>query len=175
MRKKWIGRLIPIVLLALLSMLVPAQVFASTIAEVTVNATPEYIGIAVNVTDYDFSVVAPGTWTNTTTGHFGITNTSTVATNNTIRVLASTWVGGNAWTHSDTATPGSDTVALKSNKGGSWGTGDVIVRCTNPLVLASDQAATINWAFGLALGAPTVFSDGVQKGNCVRITATKAQ
>ena len=171
---KWIGRLIPIVLLALLSMLVPAQVFASTNAEVTVNATPEYIGITVNVTDYDFAGVGAGTWTNTTTGHFGITNTSTVTTNNTIKVLASTWIGGTPWTHSDTATPGSDTVALKSNKGGSWGTGDVIVAYTNPLVLASSQAAMTDWAFGLALGAPTEFSDGVQKGNRVRITATKA-
>ena len=155
-------------------MLVPAQVFASTNADVTVNATPEYISIAVNVTTYNFTAVGAGTWTNTTTGHFGITNTSTVTTNNTIRVLASTWVGGTAWTHSDTATPGSDTVALKSNKAGTWGTGDVIVQYTDPQILASNQAATIDWAFGLALGAPTEFSDGVQKGNCVRITATKA-
>ena len=174
MMKKWIGRLVPIVLLALLSMLVPAQVFASTNADVTVNATPEYIGIAVNVTTYDFAGVGAGTWTNTTTGHFGITNTSTVTTDNTIKVLASTWVGGTAWTHAEDGVPGSNTVALKSNKGGTWGTGDVIVAYTTPLVLASSQAATTDWAFGLALGAPTEFSDGVQKGNCVRITATKA-
>ena len=173
MMKKWIGRLVPIVLLALLSMLVPAQVFASTNADVTVNATPEYISIAVNITDYDFAGVAPSTWTNTTTSHFGITNTSTVTTDNTIKVLASTWVGGNPWTHSDDGVPGSNIVALKSNKGGTWGTGDVIVAYTTPLVLASSQAAMTDWAFGLALGAPTEFSDGAQKGNCVRITATK--
>ena len=172
MMKKWIGRLVPIVLLALLSMLVPAQVFASTNADVTVNATPEYISIAVNVTTYNFTAVGAGTWTNTTTGHFGITNTSTVTTNNTIRVLASTWVGGTAWNHAEDGVPGSNKVALKSNKGGTWGTGDVIVAYTTPLVLASNQAATTDWAFGLALGAPTEFSDGVQKGNCVRITAT---
>jgi len=171
--KKWLERLIPIVVLALLFSLVPAPAFAINTADVTVNATPEYLSISVSPTTYAFGFVAESATPSTTTSYFTITNGSSVATNNTVSVTSATWTGGTPWTHSDTATPNADTVGLKANKGGTWGTGDVIVKFTSSLSLAASQAATTDWSFGLKLLAPTSFSDGALKTNTVRITATK--
>ena len=170
--KKWIGRLVLIVLLALLSMLVPAQVFAQTTVDVTVNATPAYVGITVSPTGYGFGTVGVSTTPSTTTSYFTIANTSSVVTNQTISVTTATWAGGVTWTHSDTATPGVDTVGLKANKGGTWGAGDVIVKYNTPNKLAENQAATTDYSFGLKMWAPTEFGDGVLKTVTVRVIAT---
>lgn len=150
---------------------VPA--FASTTADVTVTATPSFIAIGVTPTTYDFGVVA--TSSNTTTAnttYFLISNNSSVTTNMTISVTGATWTGGTAWTHSDTATPGADTVGLWANAGGTFGTGDVIVKNAAPNKIKTNQAATTNFSYGLDLLAPTSFSDGVQKTNVVRVTAS---
>src|SRR3990172_2403909 len=80
-----------------------------------------------------------------------------------------TWSGGVTWAHSETATPGADTAGLKANKGGTWGTGDVIVKNGTPNDIATDQAATTNYQFGLKLWAPTSFGDGVEKSITVRV------
>ena len=143
-------------------------------ADVTVTATPSFIGISVNVTSWGAGTVTTSSYTNTTTGYFGIDNTSSVITNNSISVTGATWTGGTAWTHSDTATIGADTVALRSNKGGTWGTSDVIVKNASPNNIAASQAANTDWPFGLSLQAPTSFSDGTLKTNTVRITASAA-
>ena len=166
-------KLIASLLLALVLMLsfsVPA--LAATNADVTVTATPTYVGISVSPTTYGFGIVAASGAPSTTTTYFTIANSSSVATNNTIAVTTSTWSGGVTWTHSDTATAGADTAGMKANKGGTWGTGDVIVQYTTPQTLAASQAATTNWSFGLQLLAPTSFSDGVEKSVTVRVTAT---
>ena len=170
--KKWIGSICLATILALLVFLVPVPVLAATTADVSVNATPAYVGIAVSPASYGFGVVAAGATPSTTTAYFTIDNTSSVVTNQTISVTTSTWSGGATWTHSDTATVGIDTAGLKSNKGGTWGTGDVIVKYSSPLKIVSDQAATTDYSFGLELIAPTEFTDGVLKEITVRITAT---
>jgi len=157
-------------LILILGMSVPA--FAATTADVTVTATPSYVAITVSPTTYDFGVVAESATPSTTTIYFTVTNTSSVVTNNTVAVTTATWSGGVTWTHSDTATPGANTAGMKANKGGTWGTGDVIVQFTTPQILAASQAATTNWTFGLKLWAPTSFTDGVQKSIITRITAT---
>ena len=159
-------------LVLVLSFSVPA--LANPNADVTVTATPTYVSITVSPTTYDFGVVTDSATPSTTTTYFTITNSSSVATNNTIAVTTATWSGGVAWTHSDTATAGADTAGMKANKGGTWGTGDVIVKYASPEILAASQTANTDWSFGLKLLAPTSFSDGVQKSIIVRITATKA-
>jgi hypothetical protein len=167
--------LLPIVaVLTLLSCFlgIPTTIFASTTADVTVNATPNFVGISVDIGTYPFGAVSVSTNTSTTTSYFTIANTSSVTTNQAISVTGATWTGGSAWTHSNTGVPGADTVALFANKGGTWGTGDIIVTTTGANNIATSQAANTNYSFGLRLSAPTSFTDGVIKSNTVRITAT---
>ena len=128
--------------------------------------------ISVSPNSYDFGAVAESSTPASSTTYFTITNASTMITDSTVSVTTNTWSGGVTWTHSDTATAGEDTAGLLSNKGGTWGTNDVIVKYTTPNTLAASQAASTNWSFGLKLIAPTLFGDGVQKSIIVRITTT---
>ena len=128
--------------------------------------------ITVSPVSYSFGVVAESSTPSTTTTYFTIANTSTMQTDQTIGVTTATWGGGVTWAHSDTATPGTNTAGLKANKGGIWGTGDVIVKYSAPWnYIAENQLANTNYSFGLKLIAPTAFTDGVQKQIIVRITA----
>ena len=128
--------------------------------------------ITVNPTIYDFGIVAESTTPYTATNYFTITNSSAIQTDQTIGVTTSTWSGGITWTHSDTATPGTDTAGLKANRGGSWGTGDVIIKYSSPNYIYENCPATTNYDFGLKLWTPTVLNDGVEKSITVRITAS---
>jgi len=166
------GKLCIFLILAMLLVgLVP--IIAATTADVTVTATFAFVGISANASSYNFGVVAASSTTNTPLTLVAITNSSTVATNITISVTASTWTGGVAWTHSDTATPGADTVGLKAGKtGGS--VSDVIVKYASPNAIYSNCPASTNFTYGMQLLAPTSGSDGVQKSNTVRLTAAAA-
>lgn len=128
--------------------------------------------ITVDPITYNFGVVAESSTPSTITTYFTITNASTIQTDQTISVTTNTWSGGVTWTHSDTATPGVNTAGLLANKGGTWGTGDVIIKYNATWnYIAENQAANTNYSFGLKLIAPTSFTDGVQKQIIVRITA----
>ena len=63
------------------------------------------------------------------------------------------------------------TAGLKANRGGSWGTGDIIVKFASPNYIYENCPITTDYSFGLKLWAPTVFTDGAQKTITVRITA----
>ncbi len=173
---KFLKRQLPVIALVLAFVLgfntIP--VLAGTTADVTVNATGQYLSIAVNNATYDFGAVAASATPSTGTSYFLITNTSTVTTEHTIKVTAATWTsGGTGWTHNDAATPGANTVALLANKGGTWGTGDVNVKYNTAYEkIATSQAATTNYSFGLKLLAPTTFTDGYANQNTVRITVS---
>ena len=174
-RRNW--KALIAVLAALAIALVPCSgVLAATTADIVVTATPQYIAVemAVGNDTYDFGLVAESATPSTAEDYFNVVNSSTVVTDNTISVTTSTWSGGVTWTHSDTATPGEDTAGLLANQDGTWGVGDVIVKNSDPNILADDQAATTNWAFGLKLYAPTAFTDGVEKEITVRVTAAAA-
>ncbi len=171
-REMKIVRVLIAVTIALVSVLgMTTGALALTTADVTVNATPAFVAITCNVSAYNFGTIAANSTTNTSTAYFGITNTSTVQTDQTISVTGATWLGGVAWTHSDTATPAADTVGLKSNKAGTWGVSDVIVKNAAPNFIAENQTASTNYTFGLGLWAPTSFSDGAEKTNTVRVSA----
>jgi hypothetical protein len=166
--KKYILSIL-IALVLIMTLAVPA--LAATDADVTVTATPSFIAIADNQSSYDFGVVASSSTPYTPTDWCAITNTSSVQTDITIAVTTSTWSGGVTWTHSDTSTPGEDTAGLKANRGGSWGTGDVIIKYDTPNYIYEDCPATTNFAYGLKLWAPTSFTDAVQKEITVRVSA----
>lgn len=160
-------RLIIGILVALMLALAPATgVMAATTADQTVTFTFAYIAIADNVTSYDFGVVAASSTTETPAGYVGIDNTSSVQTDQTISVTGATWTGGAAFAHSESATPGADTVGLKANR-----SGDVIVKNASPNNIYENCPATTDYTYKLILLAPTTGSDGVQKTNTVRVSA----
>lgn len=161
-----------LILAIALIMLPLIPILADTTADVSVTATPEYIAITDNVTDVDFGVVSASSTPYTDTSQIGITNTSTVQTDQTISVTTSTWAGGVTWTHSDTATAGADTAGLESNRGGSWDSGDVIVKNASPNYIYENCPATTDYDYGLQLIAPTSFGDGVEKSITVRVSAS---
>lgn len=169
MNMKRLGVLILVIMTLLVA---PLSAAALTTADVTVTATPSFIAITVDPTSYDFGPVVVSDTPSTITSYFTITNTSSVQTDQDIRVTGATWAGGVTWAHDDTAAPGADTVGLKANKGGAWGVGDVIVKANAAFnYIAENQAATTNYSFGLKMWTPTSFGDGVQKSNTVRVTA----
>ena len=127
------AKLVPVVLavflLSLVVFAVPA--FAATTATVTINATPAYVGISVNNSSYDFSTVVADTDENTPQGYFGITNASTVSTDNT--VVSDGWnSSGSAWTW---GAPGENTAQMKASDGD--GAYDVTIDDVTPVNLSS--------------------------------------
>ena len=160
------------IVLALSLILIPAvPAFAATTADVTVTFTPQSIAIADNQASYDFGTQDASATPYTATDWCTITNTSNIQTDITIAVTGNTWTGGNAYTHSDTCTPGADTVGLSSNRGGTWGVGDVIVKYASPNYIYENCPATTDFDYGLKLYVPTSFSDYVEKTNTVRVSA----
>jgi len=143
---------------------------AATDADITVTATPAYVAIADNATDYDFGIVATSTNYTTSTDLVAITNTSTVQTDITVSVTTNTWSGGVTWAHSETATAGVDTVGLVSNNS-TFGVSDVIVKFAAPNNIYENCPAGISFSYGLKLVAPSSFGDGVQKSVIVRVSA----
>lgn len=148
---------------------VPA--LAATSADISVTATPTFIAISCDQSSYDFGTVIASTDESTATNWATIDNTSSVQTDQTISVTSATWSGGVTWTHSDTATAGADTAGLKANKGGTWDTGDIIIKNASPNYIAEDQAANTDYKFGIKLVAPTSFTDGTEKSITIRISA----
>ncbi len=172
-----LSALVPILLplTALVASLITAMpAVAATTANITITATPSFISISSNDTDWNFGVVATSSTTNTTTTQFDIDNTSTVIIDVTISVNQTTWTGGAvAWNHAEDAVPGADLAGLNAQKGGTWGAAAIAVPNAGAL-LANDQAATTDFAFGLSLKAPTSFSNGDQKTIKVVCTAAAA-
>lgn len=163
-------------LMAVVALLVflTVPVSAATTADVTVQATPAFVGITDNATTYDFGVVATSSTTNSTTDFIGITTASTVQTDVTISVTTANWTGGVDWIHSNTATAEADTVGLNSQRGGVWGASVVVVESDvggTPNFIYENCPATTNFDYGISLKAPTSFSDGVQKVVTLRISA----
>ena len=170
MKKLLISIATALILLVVLA--VPAM--AATEQDVTITATPAFVSISNTPTSYGFGTVQTSSTPSTITTYFSVDNTSSVSINCTVSVTTSTWSGGVTWAHSDTATPGADTAGLKVNVGGTWGTGDIIVKYSSPNNIVTGQAANTDWQWGIKLWAPTSFGDGVQKQIIVRLTASAA-
>ena len=62
-------------------------------------------------------------------------------------------------------------LAILANRGGTWGTGDVIVKNAAPNFIYENCPATTSYSFGLGLWAPTVIYDGSEKSIVVRVSA----
>ena len=145
-------------------------VFALTTADVTVNATPNYVSISVSPTVYAFGAVNTATAYNTTTNYFTVTNGSNIVTNTTIKVTGDWTSAGVGWTASDTGAGGVNTAGLfaYSPDTTKW---DCIVKKSAAFNnLVASKAATTNYDFGLGLNTPTSFTDGQINTNVVRLT-----
>lgn len=151
------------------------EAYAVTTANITITVTPGIIGISINATTYNYGYLSVGTTANTSAAWFGITNSSTVITNHSIGVVNATWTGGaTAWTHSNTATAGADTVGLVANAAGVYGVGDVIVKSSALNNIKTNLAATTNYEFGMGILMPTSSTVADQKTNVVQITVSAA-
>lgn len=156
----------PLLVVLLLCFLAVPVVFAATSDAVTINATPSYISISLNVSTYDFSTVDADTDEQTPTGHYGIDNTSTVSTDNT--VVSNGWQSsGTAWTW---GAPGEDTCQMKASDGD--GAFDVTIDDATPAALKSSVSADTDWVFELQIDAATSYTHGDAQGTTVTIAAS---
>ena len=159
-----------IALTLILTMAIPA--FAATNADVTVTAAGAYVSYTANQTSYAFGTIAASSTTNTTGTWVLFTNTSSVSTNISVKMLANTWTSsGSGWTHSDSAS-NNNTVAMKANSSNSttWATSVFIKYSASFSEIGTAIAANSNYASGLSLLAPTIFTDGASNNNTIRFS-----
>lgn len=158
-----------VALVAMLSLaFMPATVSAATTQGVTINATPTYISIALNVSVFNFSMVVANTDENTTIAYFGVTDSSTVTINTTIQ-CNSTWEGGSDdWTWGAAA---ANTGLIKASNG--TGAYDVtITALATEYELNISDAAGADFVFELELDAPSSFTFGNAQSCQLKLTAT---
>ena len=145
-----------------LSLAVPA--LAQTSQDVTVTATPSYISISNLPTSFDFATVDEGGTPNTGTGHFTITNDSTV--NITVSIGCDGWAGTTPWTY---GIAGADTGQLKASANTGLYTVTVPSGSTATLDTTSIPGDAVQWE--LQLDCPTSFSHGYEQTTTVTVTA----
>ena len=170
-RKGWFKLLTFVMVIALV--LVPTvPALAATTADVTVTATGAFVSYTANQTSYAFGIVAASSTTNTTGTWILFTNTSSVSTNISVKMLATTWTSaGSGWTHSDTAA-GVNTEAMKANSSNAttWASSVFVKYAATFNEIGTAIAANSNYTSGLSLLAPTSFTDGVSNNNTVRFS-----
>ena len=185
--------LVLVAVLALGVMLPPAQVEAADSQNVTVTATPAFIGIANAPGTWDINgitgsgKIAPSTtyWTNplgdTTSptvggaldaeARFTITNTSTIAID--LTVTFPNHAGGDASTNSDNDTPGANAFGARSyftgQASGAW----ALAKAAAPVVGKDALAATTDIKWGLKYQSQTgAWTSGTAMTSTVNILAT---
>lgn len=175
MKKILLRYYLPVViaLVMLLGIAIPAM--GATTADVTVTATGAFVSYAANQTTYNFGIVNTSSTTNTSGVWIEFTNSSTVSTNISVKMLANAWTSaGTGWTHSDTAA-GANTAAMKANSDNTiaWST-SVFIKYTAPFneiaQAVAPSAGVIKVNSGLSLLAPTSFTDGNTNNNTIRFS-----
>ena len=134
----------------------------------------ELTGIRVYPIDCSFGLLRPGD-IRTTDYAFTLYNASNVTANVTIAV-ASDWIGGNGWTHSDTCILGVDTAGLIAKvEDGNGSHSEVIVKKDEPHnYLANNLTPSNGVDFALEIHAPTQFTDYSPKENTIYVTVSEA-
>jgi len=149
-------------LVLILSLGIPA--LAATDADVTVTATPSYISIANAPGTFDFATVDEEGTPDTGTGHFTVTNDSTV--NITLSIVCDGWAGTTSWTYGASAP---DTGQLKASD--NDGLYDVTVDDVTPAVLSTTSTPGDDILWELQLECPTTFSHGYEQTTIVTVSA----
>jgi hypothetical protein len=167
-------KLITSLVIGVLLMYPATSAIAATSQDVTVTATPSFISISNTPGSYDFGLISESGTPNTGTGHFTVTNTSTVDTD--ISIGCDGWSGGaSPWTYGASA---ADTARLlasatQGGTGGSGGAGsyDVTAPSGSTALLCDGLTASTGFAWELQLEAPSSFGHGDQQTTTVTITA----
>jgi len=158
---------------------------AATTADVTVTATPEYLAITNDTSNWTIGAIAENTtkwWTPTGVApaepfvdgdmNATITNAGSVTSDVDIKCAAG-FTGGVGWTMSLDTSPAADEVNLRA---GITGTADEagmvqVITTSTDLKTSLAAAGTIKWCMELETGT---FTDGVAKSGTVRLTITKS-
>jgi hypothetical protein len=168
MKRALVGLIV--VLVMLVPLLMPVMAQALTTAVVTLNATPSFVSISVNNTSWNFGNVSAGVDKATGTGYFGVTDTSSVQTTNTIQ-CTTVWEATNPaltkWTY---GAPAADTAQLKASDGD--GAFDVTVPSGSAPTLHITPTGNSNWVFELQLDAPSSITHGAAQGCKVTISSS---
>lgn len=166
--------IVVIVMSLLLAILPVGLAFAATTADVTVRATPSFIGITNAPGTNDFGSITAGATPGTASGYFTITNGSSVATD--ISIKCNGWSGTTAWTY---GAAGADTGQLAASSanggaGGSTGAGnfDITVLNGSDTLLCDAVAIATNPTWELQLQAPSSFTHGAEQTTTVSVTVT---
>ena len=158
-----------VVLALLVPVLMPVVAQAATTAVVTINATPSYISISVNNTSWNFGSVAAGVDEATGTGYFGVTDSSSVTTANTVQ-MTTTWEattpGQSIWAY---GAAGADTARLLASDGDA--AFDVTLATGAPAALHTTGAPGQDWVFEIQLDAPASISYGDAQGGKFTLSA----
>ena len=168
MKRALVGLIV--VLVMLVPLLMPVMAQALTTAVVTLNATPSFVSISVNNSSWDFGNVSAGVDKATGTGYFGVTDTSSVQTTNTIQcttVWAASTPGGSVWTY---GAPAADTAQLKASDGD--GAFDLTVPSGSSPTLHTTPTGNSNWVFELQLDAPSSITHGAPQGCRVTVSSS---
>jgi hypothetical protein len=182
-----------IVFVALLLALLPvSQVFAATSQDVTVTASPAFIGIANAPSTWTLNGITGGGKANINTTYyanplgdttapsatvvdgecrFTITNTSTIATDLTVNI--GHFTGGDAMQNGDTGANGANQYGAYSWCSGMLYSGKVIAKTTGSGVMKDALAATTNIKWGAEILTQTdAWSSASDQTATMTITAT---
>jgi len=167
-RVTWLVPLVVAVVLGALAM--PAGVALATTQDVTINATPTFVGISNSPDTFSFGVIAvnqTNQTANTTASYFTVTDTSTVNITTTI-VCQANWTGGTGWTW---GVPGADTAYLTTSTNGSYG---IAVPDAGQEAVTLHASASVGDGFTWELGleGPTSFTFGDVQECTVRLSAS---
>lgn len=153
------------ILMALALVVIPVgSVLAANPEQVTITATPDFLGIENTPSSFDFDTVTADTDEATGEANFTLTNVSNVEIDTTIGCNG--WSGTLTWTYGPSA---QDTGQLSFGTGGGYNT---VVPSGSTVAFVSDMAAYATQDWGLELDAPLSFTHGYVQTTTVTITAT---
>jgi len=153
------------ILMALALVVIPVgSALAANPEEVTVTATPSFLGIENSPSNFDFDTVVANTDENTTETWFTLTNVSNVAINTTIGCNG--WSGTQFWTYGPSDV---DTGQLSFGTGSGYTT---VVPSGSTVAFVSGMVAYATQSWGLELDAPLSFTHGYVQTTIVTITAS---
>lgn len=183
MKKSWILRLSTIVSVLALVLSFSAPAFASTTADVTITATPEYLAMTLSdggTNTWAIGAIAESTTAWWTTGGTApaepfvdgdmkatVTNTGSVAEN--FKVHGHAFTGGVGWTIGGA---GADAVTIKWGVTGCANIAAMTTLTTSDVEQKHEVAASGTYKFCMSLLTGT-FTDGVAKSGTVTFTCEK--
>jgi hypothetical protein len=158
--------LIAILMAAALTVIPVSSALAANTADVTVTATPSFLGIENTPSSWDIGTVTADVDEETGEAYFTLTNVSNVAIDTTIECNG--WSGTQSWSY---GSPAENQGQLKFGTGSGYN--DVVpeVPPGSAATFVDDIAAYATQGWGLQLDTPSSFTHGYVQTTTVTITA----